>query len=307
MNRIGSLILCLLLLAGCTPGKQYFAHQGRVFGTFYNIRYEHSGSLEEEILNRLQQFDGSLSTFNPHSVISVLNQGRDTVWDEDFRTMYHCAEEVTRLSDGAFDIRVAPLVNAWGFGTGKEKRTPSQAEIDSLKQVRNLMDASAIAKGQGCDVVAQLLESKGVTNYLVDIGGEVVARGQSNKGQAWRIGITRPIDDISGTQNEIESIIETDHIAMATSGNYRQFYYDGTEKRSHTIDPRSGYPVQHNLLSATVVSTSCMQADALATACMVLGADSALAMIERIDQTECFLIVGTADGTKIVQSKGWKY
>lgn len=307
MNRIGSLILCLLLLAGCTPGKQYFAHQGRVFGTFYNIRYEHSGSLEEEILNRLQQFDGSLSTFNPHSVISVLNQGRDTVWDEDFSTMYRCAEEVTRLSDGAFDIRVAPLVNAWGFGTGKEKRTPSQAEIDSLKQVRNLLDASAIAKGQGCDVVAQLLESKGVENYLVDIGGEVVARGQSNKGQAWRIGITRPIDDISGTQNEIESIIETNHIAMATSGNYRQFYYDGSEKRSHTIDPRSGYPVQHNLLSATVVSTSCMQADALATACMVLGADSALAMIERIDQTECFLIVGTADGTKIVQSKGWKY
>lgn len=300
-------MLCLLLLAGCTPGKQYFAHQGRVFGTFYNIRYEHSGSLEEEILNRLQQFDGSLSTFNPRSVISVLNQGRDTVWDQDFTTMYRCAEEVTRLSGGAFDIRVAPLVNAWGFGTGKEKRTPSQAEIDSLKQVRNLLDASAIAKGQGCDVVAQLLESKGVTNYLVDIGGEVVARGQSNKGQAWRIGITRPIDDISGTQNEIESIIETDQIAMATSGNYRQFYYDGTEKRSHTIDPRSGYPVQHNLLSATVVSTSCMQADALATACMVLGADSALAMIERIDQTECFLIVGTANGTKIVQSKGWKY
>lgn len=303
---IGGAALLFEHPANKTKEPVYYINQGKVFGTFYNIRYCYNESLEDEILERLDQFDGSLSMFNPHSTISVLNQGRDTVWDEDFKNMYACANLVNKLSHGAFDIRVAPLVDAWGFGKGKERRTPTQAEIDSLKQIRDHMDASAIAKGQGCDVVAELLESKGIQNYLVDIGGEVVAKGQNDKGSKWRVGINKPIDDITGTQKAVETVIETDQIAMATSGNYRQFYYDGTQKRSHTIDPRTGYPVSHNLLSATVTASSCMRADALATACMVLGVDSALILIENISDAECYLIAGTENGTKIYTSSGWK-
>lgn len=288
------------------PSAVYQSNQGTVFGTFYNIRYQYADDLEPQIKQRLAEFDGSLSTFNPHSVISVLNQGRDTVWDDYFTTMYNTAMEINQASHGAFDITVAPLVNAWGFGF-KNKETITPELIDSLRHVKNILDASAIAKGQGCDVVASLLEEYGIHNYLVDIGGEVVARGHNDRGEAWRVGITKPEDDVTGQKNDIQAVIATDSICMATSGNYRQFYYENGLKRSHTIDPRTGYPVQHNLLSATVVASSCMRADALATACMVLGADSAILMIDSIPDAACYLIVANESGTQIMQSKRWKY
>lgn len=301
-------ISILVFWIGCGRSGQtrYYSNQGRIFGTYYNIRYAYTRDMKEEIEARLQQFDGSLSTFNPHSVISVLNQGRDTVWDEDFRTMYAMAEEINRLSHGAFDIRVAPLVNAWGFGF-KHKETITPELIDSLRQVRNVLDASAIAKGQSCDVIGRLLADKGIEDYLVDIGGEVVVRGRNQQGNKWRIGINKPIDDNSQMTSEIETVVETDDVCMATSGNYRNYYYEGEEKRSHTIDPRTGYPVKHNLLSATVTASSCMRADALATACMVLGAEDAMEMIEGIEDAECFLIIGSQDSTQTRQSSGWKY
>ena len=281
-----------------TPEVQYFKHQGNVFGTYYNIRYSATESLEKQILERLDAFDASLSTFNPHSTISVLNQGRDTVWDAYFTEMYACAQEVNQLSNGAFDITVAPLVNAWGFGfTNRETVTPEL--IDSLRKVKNVLDASAIAKGQACDVVAQLLKERGAENYLVDIGGEVVLHGVNDHGEPWRVGITKPIDDVTGTQSEIQEVISSTDLCMATSGNYRQFYYENGLRRSHTIDPRTGYPVNHNLLSATVIASSCMRADALATACMVLGVDSALWLIESQPETECYLIYAPAESDSL--------
>lgn len=284
---------------------QYFSHQGYVFGTYYNIRYEACESLEDSILLRLQEFDASLSTFNPHSTISVLNAGRDTVWDRYFTHMYETAEYITALTHGAFDIRVAPLVNAWGFGfKNKENVTPEL--IDSLLHVRNIFDASAIAKGYGCDVVADLLREHGCANLLVDIGGEVVLEGVNQEGKPWRVGITKPIDDPTNTQNEIQEIIESSQLCMATSGNYRQFYYEGGMRRSHTIDPRTGYPAESDLLSATIIAPTCMQADALATACMVLGSDSALAIVNRLPDTECYLIVaGENDEMHVHTSKAF--
>ena len=170
---------------------------------------------------------------------------------------------------------------------------------------RIMLDASAVAKGQACDMVATLLEDKGCKNYLVDIGGEVVVHGVNSKGKAWKIGITKPVDDPNGQSREMEQIIETNDICMATSGNYRNFYYDGNQRRSHTIDPRTGYPVQHNLLSATVVAKNCMRADALATACMVLGEDDALQMIEASGDAMCYLIVAQGDSTIVLTSKNW--
>lgn len=297
---------CFLLLPDRAEENIYQHHRGQVFGTYYSIIYRCAEDHETDIVNRLKQFDNSLSTFNPHSVISVLNQGRDTVWDADFTAMYEMAEQVNRLSHGAFDIRVAPLVNAWGFGfTDRMQMTPEV--IDSLRHVRNILDASAIAKGQGCDVVAELLQSYGIEDYLVEIGGEIVAHGVNSKHQPWRVGIVRPDDDPTGANTALERVVASSDLHMATSGNYRQFYYDGDQRRSHTIDPRTGYPVQHNLLSATVVAPSCMMADALATACMVLGADSALAMIAGIPETACFLIVATDSTYSYIASDRWTY
>ena len=167
-----------------------------------------------------------------------------------------------------------------------------------------MLDASAIAKGQACDVVASLLKDKGCSNLLVDIGGEVVLQGVNDEGKPWRVGITKPIDDITGTQNELQEIISSTSLAMATSGNYRQFYYENGVRRSHTIDPRSGYPVNHTLLSATVIAADCMTADALATACMVLGKDSAMLMIGKADDTECYLIYSCNDTTAVCMTEG---
>lgn len=288
------------------PRKEYFKHQGFVFGTYYNIRYEAAENLEDSILKRLDEFDASLSTFNPKSTISVLNQGRDTVWDAYFTAMYETAQEISALSNGAFDITVAPLVNAWGFGfTNRETVTPEL--IDSLRKVKNVLDASAIAKGQACDVIADLLREKGSGNYLVDIGGEVVLHGRNDQGEPWRVGITKPIDDTTGEKSEIQQVISSENLCMATSGNYRQFYYEGGMRRSHTIDPRTGYPVCHNLLSATVVAPSCMRADALATACMVLGTDSAMLLIQSLPETECYLIYATetADSLAVITTSGF--
>lgn len=154
-------------------------------------------------------------------------------------------------------------------------------------------------------MIAALLDRQGCENYLVEIGGEIVARGHNSKGQPWHVGITRPQDDISGAQNELQEILSVQDICMATSGNYRNFYYDGEQKRSHTIDPRTGYPVQHSLLSATVVSSTCMRADALATACMVLGADDALDMIARAGDAACYLIVEKNDSLVVLASQNW--
>lgn len=289
------------------PQQQYYRHQGYVFGTYYNIRYSADRSLEDSVLQAMRDFDASLSTFNPHSTISVLNQGRDTVWDAYFTDMYVMAQEITSLSHGAFDITVAPLVNAWGFGF-KNKETITPELIDSLRRVKNVLDASAIAKGQACDVVAVVLARNGAENYLVDIGGEVVLQGVNDRGEAWRVGISKPDDDTTGTQGELQNIIQAESLCMATSGNYRQFYYEGGMRRSHTIDPRTGYPVQHSLLSATVVARSCMRADALATACMVLGRDSALLMIESIPDAECYLICASDSADyEVSTSNGWKW
>ncbi|MCM1034746.1 MAG: FAD:protein FMN transferase [Paludibacter sp.] len=315
------LIIVAAVFLWCFPDKEdasekYYINQGYIFGTYYNIRYEASADLENDILAELARFDRSLSTFNDSSVISRINKNENVLTDAYFDTMYATAQRIAQQTHGAFDITVAPLVNVWGFGfRNKEQVTPSM--IDSLltfvgyktislsehrlqkTDERTMLDASAIAKGQACDVVAALLQGKGLANWLVDIGGEVVCQGLNDKGELWKVGITKPQDDTSGTQNELQEVIASTSLCMATSGNYRQFYYENGIKRSHTIDPRTGYPVNHSLLSATVIASSCMEADALATTCMVLGADSALMLIEQLPDVACYLICAEGDSLTV--------
>lgn len=305
------------------PSLTYHVNQGFVFGTYYNIRYEAPADLQDTIEACLRHFDFSLSTFNPNSTISLINLNKSDLTDDLFENMYRVAERVSEWSDGAFDITVAPLVNLWGFGF-KNRQEATQERIDSIMPLvgykkislndhhllkqdkRILLDASAVAKGYSCDVVADLLRSLGCNNYLVDIGGEVVCRGLNDRHQPWGIGITKPVDDTTGQQTDIQAIVRSTALCMATSGNYRQFYYDNGIRRSHTINPRTGYPVNHSLLSATIIAPSCAQADALATACMVLGDQKALQLIDKIDNTECYLIVfdSISQQNIVRQSKG---
>lgn len=323
--------ICAALIWGLdeAPKLSYYHNQGKVFGTYYNIRYEAAEELEDSIHAAFTAFDNSLSLFNPHSILSAINDNRDTVTNAYFETMWAEAERVHALSGGAFDITVAPLVNYWGFGR-KDKNLslslPSREgnkDIDSLlvfvgfekvtlvdhkvvkTDPRVQIDGGAVAKGQACDMIAEVLRKNGCTNYLVDIGGEVVAHGVNDKGNPWHIGITKPNLNNDGAQEELQEILAVSDICMATSGNYRNYYYADGERRSHTIDPRTGYPVQHSLLSATVVSSSCMRADALATACMVLGAEKALDMIERAGDAACYFIVAQNDSLTVVTSPNW--
>ena len=317
----------LLLLLPDTPKKQYFHNQGNIFGTYYNIRYEATEDLHDSILHYLQVFDQSLSMFNQQSIISRINRNDSVTTDDLFNTMFREAMAISQLSDGAFDITVRPLVNAWGFGTkSQEPRTKNQdINLDSIKAFvgyqhirlnnhhlekddnRITLDASAIAKGYACDVVADLLRENGCHNLLVDIGGEVVLQGVNDKGNAWRVGITRPTIDATGAEKELQEVIASSDLCMATSGNYLQYYFVDGQRRSHTIDPRNGYPVQHSLLSATVTASTCMRADALATACMVLGEQAALDMINQTTDAACYLIIADSDTLRIATSQRWYF
>lgn len=321
--------LAALLIWGWNdePKTTYFHNEGRVFGTYYNIRYSATTDLQDSINAALQAFDNSLSLFNPHSVLSAVNANRDTTTDAAFEAMWSEAERVYTLSNGAFDITVAPLVNFWGFGN-KEKNLQSsisnlQSSIDSLREFvgfekvqlvdhkvikadpRVQLDGGAVAKGQACDMIAAMLQRQGCANWLVDIGGEVVCHGLNAKGGPWHVGITKPNLNNEGAQEDLQEILAVTDICMATSGNYRNYYYEGDERRSHTIDPRTGYPVQHSVLSATVVSSTCMRADAMATACMVLGETEALEMIARAGDAACYLLVAKNDSLVTVCSPNW--
>ena len=307
-----------------TPQPRYFHNEGRVFGTYYNIRYKATEDLQDSIQSALTAFDNSLSMFNSNSTLSAINSNRDTLTDPPFEAMWEEAERVYALSGGAFDITVAPLVKAFGFGRKSDQYSAiSHQTIDSIRafvgfdkvqlvdhrivkqDTRVQIDAGAVAKGQACDMIADVLKRNNCTDYLVDIGGEVVAHGMNDKGEPWHIGITKPNLNNEGAQEDLQEVLAVSNICMATSGNYRNYYYADGERRSHTIDPRTGYPVQHSLLSATVVSSTCMRADALATACMVLGAEQALEMIERAGDAACYFIVAENDSLRAITSPDW--
>lgn len=242
----------------------YQHDEGFVFGTVYSITYQSDTNLKDEMESALAEVDGEFSMFNEKSTVAAINRGEHPQRSKMFEEVYALAQQVTADTDGAFDITVAPLVNAWGFGF-KNEQMPTPEQVDSLLKIRSQMDFSAIAKGYGCDVVARTLESHGIRNYMVEIGGEVVTRGHNPKDDLWKIGVTKPTDDSLSTENELQTVLAVGDVAMATSGNYRKFYYKGGRKYAHTIDPRTGYPVQHEVLSATVLADRCAVADAYAT------------------------------------------
>lgn len=288
-----------------------------IFGTTYHITYQCDSDLTQSIKAELLKVDASLSPFNKESVITAINENKDISPDEMFKEVFSLAMDISKETDGAFDITVAPLVNAWGFGF-KNGSQPSHHQVDSLLQLvgykkvsmadgkvkkqdpRIMLDCSAIAKGYGTDRVARLLRNRGVQNYMVEIGGEVVTSGVNPERLPWKIGVTKPTDDSLNTGHELQTILNLTDKAMATSGNYRNFYYKGGKKFAHTIDPKTGYPVQHSILSATVIAKSCAVADAYATSFMVMGLDKARQVLERHPELMAYFIYSDENGEMAV-------
>ncbi|MDD4771876.1 MAG: FAD:protein FMN transferase [Bacteroidales bacterium] len=321
-----SISLLITLLASCTQPKQFQYNEGYIFGTVYHFTYEHSEDIQPELVAELRKIDHALSMFNANSILSQINQHDTSAFDLAptpwvYRVILRSLE-LSKSTQGAFDITVAPLVNAWGFGY--EKAADIQTEyLDSIrsfvgykklllqdrilykKDARIQLDASAIAKGYACDLIAEHLRSKGCNNFLVEIGGELVMQGHNPKKSNWRVGINKPVDDSSSTNMEWEEKLELTDKAMATSGNYRRFYIRDGKRYAHTIDPRTGYPVRHSLLSATVLASDCLTADALATAFMVMGLEEAIQYTEAHPEIESLLIY-SLDETQhaIYASKG---
>jgi len=299
--------LALLLVVGTffiareQHGAPYQRYSGMIFGTVYNITYQSREQLQSEIEDALLAVDGEFSMFNDTSTVSRINRGEQPPRSTMFNEVYNLAQLVSRETDGAFDITVAPLVNAWGFGF-KHEQMPTAAQVDSLLQIRSQLDFSAVAKGYGVDVVGRLLSGKDIRNYMIEIGGEVLTCGKNPSGEPWRIGVTKPTDDSLAVDGELQTVLNVTDRAMATSGNYRNFYYKGGRKYAHTIDPRTGYPVQHNILSATVLADRCAVADAYATAFMVLGLDGARSVLERHPELSAYLIYTDESGALAVWS-----
>ena len=279
-----------------------------IFGTVMNVTYTSAHDLHDTIMTCLRSVDASLSMFNPKSTISRINRGETDTLDSYLLDILPMAQSVSEATKGAFDITVAPLVNAWGFGF-KHSQLPTDAQVDSLRALVDykyisihdgrivksnsdvVIDLSAIAKGFGTDQVARLLSAHGVNNFMVEIGGEIVCRGNNPKGDAWHIGINRPVEDSTGMNTEVQEVVNVHDRAMATSGNYRNFYIteDG-RKLSHTIDPANGRPVRHSLLSSTVIAPTCAMADAFATSFMVMGVDKAKEVLGRHPELQAYLI-----------------
>ncbi len=316
----------LLIMAACQfpdRGPQMITIRGVVFGTYYSIIYydDEARVLQESIDSIFQDFNRSLSFYDPQSLLSKVNRNETTLVDDYFKAVFRRAEEISNATNGAFDATVYPLVNAWGFGVD-QRAIITDEKVDSLMQFVGFekisldenrivkkeegvkLDFNAIAKGYAADVIGLFLESKGITSFMVEIGGDLVARGKKPDGTKWRIGLEIPAKSLDATQ-EWHYFVEVFNQGLATSGDYRRYIEQDGKRYSHTIDPRTGYPVQHNLMSVSVFAEDAMSADAYATAFMVMGLDAAIAFVEdRSDMEAYFIFVAEDDEFGYYASSG---
>ena len=315
------LFLCIILFVTCKETKRYYLYQGEIFHTSFHIKYEYDKPLDTEIDSILNAFDLSLNPFNDKSIIYKINNNIPTEVNDWFIEVFNQAQEISRQTNGAFDITCAPLINLWGFGFDNSGE-PAQPVIDSVKQFVGynkvrllgrtvekddpgvLLNTSAIAKGYACDVLAGMFDSCGVINYLVEIGGEVHAKGKNPDNICWRIEITKPEDDNTGNALGRQGVVNLCKGSMATSGNYRNYYIKEGRKYSHIIDSRTGYPAENNVLSVSVIMPECMLADAYATAFMVLGVEASDSLAQTIENLSYYLIYDEG-GKQLVKQRNF--
>ena len=323
-------ISCLLLLfcTFCsTKENTTIKFSGPAQGTTYTITYQSEEHInyQKQIDSLLADLDSSLSTYNPASIISRVNNNDSTVEvDRYFREVFNKSIEISEKTGGLFDVTVAPLINAYGFGFTKKANVDSTS-VDSLRKFIGyklvrlegekiiksrpevMLDFNAIAQGYSVDILSNFLERKGLTNYLVELGGEVRGKGRNEKNEFWRIGIDKPQESVDDSR-PLEAIIGLRDAALATSGNYRKFYVENGKKYSHIIDPHTGYPAKHNLLSASVIAEDCMIADAYATAFMVMGMERAKQFLKDNENLhlQVFFIYDQGGNWKTYRSEGLK-
>ena len=297
------ILAAICLLAGCTRNA-YVTFSGYAQGGTYSVKADLTGvsvppeEIGAAIDSLLVGIDFSLSGYNKSSLLSRYNAGEEIVPDRFFSEVRALSERYKAETDGAFDVAAAPLFDIWGFGFTADSLPDPQRVTAALAACKEekVLNFNAIAQGYTCDVVAAYLYSIGVKNMLVDIG-EIFCDGVNPSGRGWTIGVDNPVDGNDTPGADIKGIWESDGSAcgIVTSGNYRKFYVKDGRKYAHTIDPRTGYPVTHGLLSATVVAPTAAEADALATACMVIGPEAARELILSRPELEACLITG--DGT----------
>ena len=312
----------LFLLSGC--GQVETVIRGESMGTTYTIRVMSSRFTDTDQLSgliraRLQEINTSMSTYIKDSEISRFNAltaepGASFTPSDDFLQVMRMAMELYTLSGGAWDGSLDPLVTLWGFGRdGRREEVPSEDEIrERLKRVdfgrvtitgdgkliksdaRVSIDLASIAKGYGVDAVAVLLRENGFENFLVEVGGEIYTSGQRNRNTPWRVGINTPTS--SSGLGEVYKVLAVPNKGLATSGDYRNYFEAGGHTYSHILDPRTGYPVANGVVSASVIADTCAMADGLATALMVMGPESGIALVERLAGVEALIIVRSQEG-----------
>ncbi len=327
MKRFFVLLLPVLLIFSCGREQRQFVFlEGFTQGTSYHIAYNSPDSADyhDGLKELFTAIDYSMSIYNPSSLISGMNNNLSGIEpDRYFLAVFNRAREISEKTDGAFDITVGPLVNAWGFGSG-EREDISSALIDSLmmfvgwdkvridngRVVKDhpglMLDMNAIAKGYTVDVVAEFFDSLGITDYMIEIGGEIRLKGTNRNDDEWRIGIDKPVDDPMALSRELQEIVQLTGRSLATSGNYRKFYVMDGRRYAHTIDPLTGYPVQHNLLSTTVVAPTAMDADAWATAFMVMGLEKSMDMAGNNPDIEAYFIYDLEGLLAVAYTDGFK-
>ena len=326
--RIRSDFLILLLLLGaCSAKKPSEAIQllGEAQGTYYSIIYfdKEGRDFQSEIDSILDAFDQSVSLWVPESILCHINRNDSlAVPDQFFIDNFTISQQVAIETGGAFDMTIGPLAKAWGFGSDGLKQVDSQI-VDSLLSLvgyqkvqlvngevtksdpRISFDFNAVAQGYSVDVVGGFLDRCDIHDYLVDIGGEVKAKGRKSDGSLWKIGIEQPAKD-KNSDRVLSAVVELENASIATSGNYRKYFEEDGVRYSHTIDPKTGYPARQNLLSATILCDSTAFADAYATACMVMGLEKSLAFVNSNPNLEGFFIYTTPEGFASVATEGFK-
>ncbi|NOY49166.1 MAG: FAD:protein FMN transferase [Chlorobi bacterium] len=307
-----------IILMGCSllpKSEKKIQLMGEAQGTYYSITYfdQQERDLQLEIDSILDDFDMSVSLWVPESVLSRVNRNDSTVsLDKNFIGNFDISEDVAGKTAGAFDFTIGKLVKAWGFGYDHTRNIDSLL-VDSLLQISGYrkvkivnnrvvkenplitFDFNAVAQGYSVDVVADYLESKGITNYLIDIGGEVKAHGIKADGSKWRIGVEKPAKH-KDDERDLKAVVELEDISIATSGNYRKFYVENGIRYSHTINPHTGYPARNRLLSVSVLHKSTAYADAFATSFMVMGYERSKQFVEKEPDLEAFFIYSTPGG-----------
>ncbi len=317
LSNIIFILVFMITFYSCSNKRfalQKIQFLGKAQGTYYAVTYFANDTLvkQKQIDSLLTDFDLSASVWVEESIISKINNNDQNVMpDKHFTDVFKQAKKVSEGTNGAFDITIAPLVNAWGFGF-KNKINVDQHVVDSLLPLVDFkavdlvngkivkghpnihIDYNAIAKGYSVDLLGGFLHENGINNYLVDIGGEVIGRGNKPDSSLWVVGIEKPSEKINSGRT-IKATLKLTDKAIATSGNYRKFYEKDGVKYSHTIDPKTGFPVKHSLLSATVMADSTSIADAYATAFMVMGLEKTRTFLKNHPQVEVYLIYSDWD------------